>query len=577
MRLQLRFLMVMAALFVVAALLILLGQKFELDRSKSLLANTLGDRRTYVLHIINLDGQSEQAFDEDYSFWDDMVNFIKTDDVTFAHQNLDTGLSTFNTDADWVYRPNGSLVYFSSASGSNALQSLGLPTSFFTQLNKAKFAHFYTKDDGTLLEIRAATVVGSNDPNHDTPAQGYLLIGRIIGNDYASSISSLSGSTIKIGGVGNNGNIIGKDTVSFADTLNSWNGKPVALLRSTSTVTAVADQRQQDTRQLQIVTVLTFVAISIIMALIWLLVLKPTTILNKAISLKRPELLRGLAKQNTEFGTLASTVEAFFHQKVSLEQAEFRKTELEKLNKEKADFLAVAAHELNHPVSNVKIFAEFLTFLLRDPNHRDEKAIAKQVRAIGHQSTRINMLLNDLYASSSGKQGLEFNLRDFDFDTFIRDEVEESRFSIKNKINLFSETRVTVHSDPDRLGQVVANLIRNAVKYSPEGGDILVRAKDADGGVQVSIQDFGVGIAPEDIPHLFERFYRSSRISSTIPGLGLGLNISKTIIESLGGRIWVESTLGKGTTFHFSIPLKAEAVVKTHETAPEPDSPEVSA
>ena len=566
MKLQLRFILVLAAIFLGATSFLLLQQRFEIDRSNRLLASELSQHKTYFQNIVDLDGRSVQALDEDYSFWDAMVSFIQTDDVSFAQENLDTGLSTFNTDADWVYRPNGTLLYFSSADGTNTLKPINLPQAFFKKLTTSKFAHFYIKIAGNVVEIRAATVVPSDDQYHATPEQGFLVVGRVLGASYTKNIATLSASNVQLSNPSNTKDEATNSNISFGEVLSSWNNQPVAVLRSTSTIQVVSDLKNQYKTQLELLAIFTVVFTAIVIALLFFLVLQPVSIVIKAIKLQDPKLLDTLKDQHTEFGSLAQTVAEFFAQKVSLAEAEFRKIELEKLNKEKASFLAVAAHEMNGPVSNVKLFSEFLTYLLK--KHAPQSDIDEEVRMIEHQTIKISMLLNDLRTASSGSQGLQFNLRDFDFDSFLHEEVKEAAFSIKTKLNLTTEAHATIHSDPDRLGQVVSNLIRNAVKYSPNGGEVVLNGKSEDGHIILSVKDSGVGIGPDDIPHLFERFYRSIKVSGSFPGLGLGLYISKNIIESLGGKMWVESELGKGSTFYFSLPIVSVVTATPPPTAP---------
>jgi signal transduction histidine kinase len=571
MKLQLRFLLVLATIFFVSVSFLLMQQKFDLDRSKSVLASELQQRKSYLQNIVGLDGRSEQSFVEDYSFWDDMVTFVKTNDVNFAHENLDTGLSTFGADADWVYRPSGTQIYFSSADNTNTLKNINLSAAFFSSLVKTKFAHFYIYDHGQLIEVRAATIVPSNDPNHSTPAKGYLLVGRILGKDYAHSISLLTSSTVEIAPASETKNVTTTNTVAFGEPLRNWNGQPTAALRSTSTVSVISNLKQQRDRQLVLLSVFTAVSVAIVVMMLWWLVLRPLSTIIRAIKQQQPEQLEHISRHKTEFGRLAQTVIEFYQQKISLSQAEFKQTELEKLNKEKASFLAIAAHELNGPVANVKLFAEYLSFLLTKGGNKAD--VDKQVHRIEHQTTKINMLLNDLRAASTGKPDLSFNRRDIDFDSFLKEEVEEASFSIKNKLNLFCDTHATINSDPDRLGQVVTNLIRNAMKYSPNAGDILIHGKLHGDKIVVSVQDFGVGVSPEDIPHLFQRFYRSARVATAFPGLGLGLYVSKGIIEALGGTMWVESQLEKGSTFYFSLPVKAVAVTDKPSAPAPPQSP----
>jgi signal transduction histidine kinase len=107
-------------------------------------------------------------------------------------------------------------------------------------------------------------------------------------------------------------------------------------------------------------------------------------------------------------------------------------------------------------------------------------------------------------------------------------------------------------ADRDRLLQVLSNLLGNALKFSDAGGKVVVRAANTDGAVQLSVEDSGHGIPKDDLPHVFERFWKANRASRA--GAGLGLAICKGIVEAHGGRIWAASTLGRGTTLHFEIP-----------------------
>jgi len=120
--------------------------------------------------------------------------------------------------------------------------------------------------------------------------------------------------------------------------------------------------------------------------------------------------------------------------------------------------------------------------------------------------------------------------------------------------NLCPADLPTVNADPSRMEQVMINLLHNAIKFTPPGGSITLSAQGAAGEVVFSIRDTGVGISAEDIPRIFERFYKADR-SRSGGGTGLGLAIAKHIVEAHGGRIWAESAEGKGSTFFFSLPI----------------------
>jgi signal transduction histidine kinase len=136
-----------------------------------------------------------------------------------------------------------------------------------------------------------------------------------------------------------------------------------------------------------------------------------------------------------------------------------------------------------------------------------------------------------------------------------------------------------VDVDPRRIKQVLRNILDNAVKYSPEGGLVMIRGEVRPSDVVVSIADQGVGISPEDLIPLFEKYFRvKSATGFHVPGTGLGLPVARTIVEAHGGRIWAESKLGEGTTLYFSIPREGlsaeiEAEETSHEEAQEKAKP----
>jgi signal transduction histidine kinase len=119
---------------------------------------------------------------------------------------------------------------------------------------------------------------------------------------------------------------------------------------------------------------------------------------------------------------------------------------------------------------------------------------------------------------------------------------------------------VMIRADRQRLGQVFGNLLTNAVKYSVGDAEIQVRISDGKGEVRVDVVDHGIGIRPEDIPHIFTRFYRAEDVAGEIKGTGLGLYITRRIVEGHGGTIRVESQVGQGSTFTLTFPVSEEAM-----------------
>jgi len=147
------------------------------------------------------------------------------------------------------------------------------------------------------------------------------------------------------------------------------------------------------------------------------------------------------------------------------------------------------------------------------------------------------------------------NRESVDLPALIRHEVEliQSRTDRHNVRIETPSSPVACLCDTKRFAQVLQNLLENAVKYSPDGGEIVVRLEENQTEIIISITDCGVGIAPQDLPRLFERYYRAGD-GEQASGLGLGLYIARMIVEAHGGRIWAESTLGQGSTFTIALP-----------------------
>jgi len=155
---------------------------------------------------------------------------------------------------------------------------------------------------------------------------------------------------------------------------------------------------------------------------------------------------------------------------------------------------------------------------------------------------------------------LRLHTAPLDLVPFLREIVEAYRPQAQEqRASLELETPpslASIEADRDRLAQVMGNLLSNALRYAPEGGHITVRARSEGGEVIVSVADDGPGIPPQELPHLFERFWRGDRARrQATGGSGLGLTIARSLVEAHGGRIWAESVEGQGSTFAFALPV----------------------
>ncbi len=228
-------------------------------------------------------------------------------------------------------------------------------------------------------------------------------------------------------------------------------------------------------------------------------------------------------------------------------------TKQKQLDQEKSDFLSMASHELKTPLTSMKIFIDLLK---RQQTIDTEKGVY-YVDRIKDQADRLGELTNDLLDVSrieTGKLKLSKDL--FELNSLIEETVESLQpFTQKHKINIYHNGPIKVVGDKYRIYQVLINFLTNAIKYSPQSEKILVKIDEKQKEIVVSVKDFGIGIKKEEQDKIFNRLYQvSDPEEKTYPGLGLGLFISKEIIDRHQGKIWVESIKGKGSTFFFSLP-----------------------
>lgn len=234
-------------------------------------------------------------------------------------------------------------------------------------------------------------------------------------------------------------------------------------------------------------------------------------------------------------------------------------TELVRLEQIRKDFVANVSHELRTPITSIKGFAETLL----DGAYKDEKMLLSFLEIIHKESNRLQMLIHDLLELSKIEQhGFSVNIIETSLqEVLIRGaELTSARLDEKNmdfNVDIFRD--VHVMGDANRLMQIITNLITNAITYSPENTTITIRLKEDEEYGIIEIEDQGIGIEKNEIPRVFERFYRVDRARSrNSGGTGLGLAIVKHLIEAHHGKIQVDSEVGKGTNMKVFIPKKQQ-------------------
>jgi PAS domain S-box-containing protein len=236
---------------------------------------------------------------------------------------------------------------------------------------------------------------------------------------------------------------------------------------------------------------------------------------------------------------------------ISLDNAKLYE-QVKALNEKKDEFIGLASHELKTPLTSISGYLQILNRMQTD--EKSKRFVSKTLQQVNKLSALVSDLL-DVSKIHAGK--LQLSKKEFDISRVVNDVIELIEHSnTTHTISLQSSaTGLHIFADPQRIEQVLINLLTNAIKYSPSGEKVLVSLIQTDSQVRISVQDFGFGIPEDQLKQIFTRFHRVDDVSPNISGLGIGLYICSEIIERHNGKIWAESQTGKGSTFWISLPL----------------------
>ncbi|MBE3066635.1 MAG: HAMP domain-containing protein [Chloroflexi bacterium] len=329
-------------------------------------------------------------------------------------------------------------------------------------------------------------------------------------------------------------------------------GRPIGTLQVAASMTMVDTTRQS---LVQTIIVIAVAAILFAAALSWFFIgqaLSPLVdITESALRISgADDLSQRIPQRGPENNEMGRLVTAFNDTLGRLEQ----------LFTSQQRFLADVSHELRTPLTVIKGNVD----LMRRMKKVDEESLDN----IEDEADRLTRLVGDLLLEAQAESGkLPLHFAPVEMDTLLLEVFKEMRILARDRIQLKLPEidQIVINGDRDRLKQVLINLIANAIKYTPQGGEVVLSLGKVGDNARLIVRDTGLGIPAEDLPHIFERFYRAekSRSRSKVGGFGLGLSIAYWIVNHHGGQIEVDSAEGKGTTFCIYLPI-----LKTTEATP---------
>ena len=495
----------------------------------------------------------------DYSYWDDFVSAILKSDTVWIKNNI-TLTNSFSYEYICVYDKNFKVV--SDLSKDPRTIERFIPTDTLKRIVDLKKNHFFSNSPSGLMEVTFTSIHPNNDPKHiKTAATGYLVVGRKLDLAYLNKMAEVFGAKVGLNSTKSD-TIQGDEIIATYISLHNWNGKYISCL----TFHRPLHHNFQTSRVL-----IYFIFISILLLLLVFTLFtrkhidKPLKLTTDILESENKDSINLLKQYPNEFGRIGELFEKFVQQKAELRLAKEKSQESDRL---KSAFLANMSHEIRTPMNGILGFAE----LLKQP-HLSGKEQQKYLEIIESSGTRMLNIVNNIVDISKIESGvIEINNKvtnineQIEFMTsFFAPEIQKKELRLVYSKAL-PTNKAFIKTDAEKLYGILTNLLKNAIKHTDKGAieigyELTPKEKPVD--LEFFVTDSGNGIPEDRQDVIFDRFMQADMSNKTsYQGAGLGLSISKAYVEMLGGKIWVESEHGIGSTFRFTIPYHhAEAEI----------------
>ncbi|GEM_PF-3934203 len=546
MKIQTKIMILLGTMFV-AFIGIFIGFEVLNIRQKTLFLNS--QRRnleTLIDQILSTKREKYEHFVRDYTAWDDMVNFCKTPQKKFALENIDVTLAPYKLNFIFVFNKQQDLIY--EVCDSHAINRLALlkKVNFDTLFLRQEISHFFVKYNSVLIEFWGATVLSSTSyVERYTAANGYFLIGKIWNQTYIKEHSTATGFQIYISQITDI--VAAESCIIVKRNFLNFVHQPIETLIFTK-----PDLTEIESQNLQRISIyIGILAIITGLSFLWMIrkwIAIPLKLISISLQKQDNQSLNRLEKRNDEFGNIAVLIETFFKQQ----------KELVELNSTKDRFFSIIAHDLKSPFNSILGLTDMLKTELKD---FDVETVEEYINFIHDAAKRTYKLLENLLDWANMQRGkMPFQTEKINLQEIFNNEIFSLQQIAKMKeieiscVKSYGE--IMVLADKNMLKSILRNLMTNAIKFTRKTGKILLSAELIENFVEISVSDNGVGISAENAEKLFRiDKHLSTQGTNNETGTGLGLILCKEFVEKHGGKIWVESKEGQGTTFKFTLPV----------------------
>jgi PAS domain S-box-containing protein len=358
----------------------------EGKRARLLFQDKVQEENVLFDKIIKLKGSSLETFVNDYTFWDDMVRFVRTGDKKWAHDNIDISFPSYTINAAWVYKTDCSLVYSTNTLEDASLKEIPLAKEAVQKLfTHGYFHNFFIPTSKGLMEIRSAPIQPTADSKRITPPQGYFFAGRLWDEKYTAELSSLTESTIKILPAVQSGTAETnqeKGIIIISRTLTDWDGKPLMQVYARSNYPVLREIYRLSNEQFIFTIIFSSVTLALLILFFTYWVNKPLASLSRSLHTEDATPLINLRNNKTEFGELATLIAQFFEQKAKLTEETTRHRQIEETLIESEEIFRTIIENINIGIYRLAIERDE-----HGPYGRLVQANPALVKILGYEST----------------------------------------------------------------------------------------------------------------------------------------------------------------------------------------------